>query len=140
MSAEENEDQEIKIRDRRRLSPETGELRKEGEGSEVSSPPSSTEQAETKAESAPASTSQPEVTFPGFILGLSSQVMMYLGEVPDPQGEGPMKDLVAARHLIDIIGLLKDKTTGNLEKDEEQLIEHILFDLRTKYVESTKNN
>ena len=134
MSAEEKEDQEFKVQDRRRLSPETGELRKEGEDAKVSSEP-----AETKAESAPTSSSLPEVTFPGFILGLSAQAMMYLGEVPDPQGGGPTKDPVAARQLIDIIGLLKDKTTGNLEKDEEQLIERILFDLRTKYVESTKN-
>ena len=63
---------------------------------------------------------------------------MCLGEIPNPQDGKPYQDLPAARQLIDILGLLKHKTLGNLENNEVQLLDHILFDLRMKFVESVK--
>ena len=82
--------------------------------------------------------SLPEITFSSFILGLSTQALMYLGEIASPQGDKPTVDLASARQMIDVLGVLEKKTSGNLEKDEEQLLDSMLFDLRMKYVQLAK--
>ena len=77
----------------------------------------------------------PEINFPTFVISLSTQALAHLGEIPDPVAGAIQVDLGAARQLIDILGMLKDKTAGNLDGDEATLLEHALFDLRMKYVE-----
>jgi hypothetical protein len=79
-----------------------------------------------------------EMTFGTFLVGLSTQALMLLGDIPDPQTGKPERDLVGAQQLIDIIGMLEQKTRGNLDRDEAQLIEAILYELRMKYVERAK--
>jgi Domain of unknown function (DUF1844) len=79
-----------------------------------------------------------EITFGTFLVGLSTQALMHLGDIPDPQTGKPEQDLVGAQQLIDIIGMLEQKTRGNLDRDEAQLIEAILYELRMKYVERAK--
>lgn len=64
--------------------------------------------------------------------------MHHLGEAPDPVTREPIVDLPLARHTIDVLGVLRDKTKGNLDDDEQRLLETLLFDLRTKYVEIVK--
>ncbi len=62
---------------------------------------------------------------------------MHLGEIPDPVAPaGP--DLSAAKQMIDLLGILRDKTTGNLEPAEEQLLSSMLYDLRMRYVEVSR--
>jgi Domain of unknown function (DUF1844) len=80
----------------------------------------------------------PEMTFDTFLVGLSTQALMLLGDIPDPQTGKPERDLVGAQQLIDIIGMLELKTRGNLDRDEAQLIEGILYELRMKYVERAR--
>jgi hypothetical protein len=63
---------------------------------------------------------------------------MHLGDIPDPQTGRPEQDLVAAQQLIDIIGMLQQKTRGNLDREEGQLIDAILYELRMKYVERAR--
>ena len=48
------------------------------------------------------------------------------------------KDLVAAKQLIDILGVLDDKTKGNLDAAEAALLTNVLYDLRLKYVEQAR--
>ena len=79
-----------------------------------------------------------EMTFGTFLVGLSTQALMLLGDIPDPQTGKPERGLVGAQQLIDIIGMLELKTRGNLDRDEAQLIEAILYELRMKYVERAK--
>jgi Domain of unknown function (DUF1844) len=79
-----------------------------------------------------------EITFGTFLVGLSTQALMQLGDIPDPQTGKPEQDLVGAQQLIDIIGMLELKTRGNLDRDEEQLIEAVLYELRMKYVERAR--
>jgi hypothetical protein len=76
-----------------------------------------------------------EITFATFIVGLSTQALLHLGEIPDPATGEHLRDLAGAQQLIDILGMLQAKTRGNLAADEQHLIEAILFDLRMKYVE-----
>ena len=82
----------------------------------------------------------PEINFPSFILSISSSALFHFGEIPDPVSGKQERNLPMAKQTIDILGILKEKTNGNLTKDEEQLLDHLLHDLRLKYVqESTKS-
>jgi hypothetical protein len=53
---------------------------------------------------------------------------------------GVARDLGAARQIIDILGILREKTRGNLDRGEEKLLEEILYDLRIRYVEAVKKD
>ena len=80
----------------------------------------------------------PEVNFSSFLLSLSSSTLLHLGEIADPQTGGKKKDLALAKQSIDIISLLKDKTKGNLIQEEEKLLEHLLYDLRMRFVKASE--
>src|SRR5439155_531387 len=54
------------------------------------------------------------VTFSTFVLGLSTQALLHLGEIPNPMTRALERDLVAAKHVIDILGILREKTRSNL--------------------------
>jgi hypothetical protein len=80
----------------------------------------------------------PRVDFATFILSLSHSALMHLGEAPNPETGKMEKNLMLARQTIDLVGMLEDKTKGNLSGDEERLVGQILFDLRMRYVEISK--
>ena len=80
----------------------------------------------------------PSLDFATFILSLSHSALMHLGEVPDPETNLTRVDLGLAKQNVDILGLLEDKTRGNLTGDEERLLAQVLFDLRMRYVERSK--
>jgi Domain of unknown function (DUF1844) len=80
----------------------------------------------------------PHVDFSTFILSLSHSALMHLGEAPSPETGKLEQDLALARQTIDLIGMLEEKTRGNLAGDEERLIGQILYDLRIRYVERSK--
>jgi len=93
------------------------------------------EQAWKKEQETP---SLPEVNFSSFLLSLSSSALLYLGEIADPQSGEKKKDLALAKQSIDIIGILKDKTKGNLSEEEEKLLQNLLYDLRMRFVTASK--
>lgn len=72
--------------------------------------------------------------FSDLVVQLATQAAMYLGLVTDPLGPQFPTDLRAARQMIDIISMLKEKTAGNLTPDEGVLLERVLTDLRMQYV------
>ncbi|MFP4213026.1 MAG: DUF1844 domain-containing protein [Desulfohalobiaceae bacterium] len=77
----------------------------------------------------------PQVDLNTFILSLGSSVLAHLGEVPDPSTGQTNQNLELARHTIDILGVLEEKTQGNLTPDEDNLLKNLLFELRMKYVQ-----
>ncbi len=79
-----------------------------------------------------------EIDFGTFVLSLGSSVLVHLGELSGPGEEAPHRDLALAKQTIDILGMLHDKTKGNLTAEEARLLEHLLYDLRLKYVEAKK--
>ncbi|HXR25889.1 MAG TPA: DUF1844 domain-containing protein [Candidatus Binataceae bacterium] len=141
---EEEKSKGFKVEDRRRFSAE-GELKPEHRGAEATPapapPPSAAAPSAQPTSAAPheAAAAPDEITFATFMVGLSTQALMHLGEIRDPQDEEAGVNLVAAQQLIDIVGMLKDKTRGNLDHNEEALIEAILFELRMKYVERSRH-
>ncbi len=74
------------------------------------------------------------VSFSSFVISLAQSAMMHLGEVPDPATGQPAVDLPLARNTIDLIGLLKQKTEGNLDAEEQRLVETVLYELRTRWL------
>ena len=74
--------------------------------------------------------------FSTFVLSLASSAMVNLGVVEDPAGANAEPDLVAARQLIDIIGVLEEKTRGNLSESEDKLVKSLLYDLRVQYCDA----
>ena len=140
MASEEGKQTEGKgftVQDRRRFSPETGEARQDA-------PEQTAAQAVAeKAQAAEASRESqqetlPEINFSAFVISLSTQVLMNLGEIANPINGKVETDVPVAKQMIDILGMLKDKTRGNLNGSEDRLMEDILFDLRMKYVEAVK--
>ena len=77
-----------------------------------------------------------EMTFEKFIASLYMSSLMQLG-LAAPQGEKPVLDLMGARQTIDILGLLSDKTKGNLSDAEQSTLRNILYELRMAYLEVT---
>lgn len=77
-----------------------------------------------------------EMNFEKFVASLYMTTLMQLG-LAAPQGEKPTLDLIGARQTIDILGLLNDKTRGNLTPTEESTIRNVLYELRMAYLEVT---
>jgi hypothetical protein len=76
--------------------------------------------------------------FATFILSLGSSAMVQLGRIPGPGGSTPPVDLPAAKQIIDILGVLEEKTRGNLDESEEKLLQTLLYDLRVQYVDAQR--
>jgi hypothetical protein len=79
----------------------------------------------------------PAIDFATFVLSLATSALYHLGEMPRPEGAAAEKNLPMAKQTIDIVAMLRDKTTGNLTDDEAQLVDSLLYDLRMKYVAAT---
>jgi Domain of unknown function (DUF1844) len=72
--------------------------------------------------------------FSEFLMGIASSAFVYLGMVEHP-GTGKREvDLEAAKESIDMLGMLREKTEGNLTNDEENLFENLLAELRMQFV------
>ncbi len=76
----------------------------------------------------------PKINFATFIFSLNSSVLVQLGLIEDPATGKKAKNLPLAKQTIDILGMLEEKTRGNLTKDEETMLKNILYDLRMIYV------
>jgi len=133
MSEEEIQGQGFIIKDKRTFDAK-GEIKDEPEKTEIRKDEGKEKTKEEKKDSAPL----PEINFSSFLLSLSSSTLLHLGEIADPQSGEKKKDLVLAKQSIDIINLLKDKTKGNLTQEEEKLLEHLLYDLRMRFVKANE--
>ena len=140
--AEEGERREgkgFKVEDRRRFSSETGAPRETVEPVEATRAADEREPPDESGEkTAAASEGLPEISFSAFVISLSTQALMHLGEIANPLSGKMEPDMPVAKQLIDIIGVLREKTRGNLDSGEEKLMEDVLFDLRMRYVEAVK--
>ncbi len=112
---------------------ETGELKTDDTAGEIKK-----EETKKKPSQEPSQIPMPEINFPSLIFSLSSTALFHLGELPDPQTNEKKKDIPLAKHAIDTIAMLKEKTVGNLTGDEEKFIENVLTDLRLRYVKEKK--
>ena len=77
-----------------------------------------------------------EMTLEKFVASLYMTTLLQLG-LAAPQGEKPALDLIGARQTVDILGILSDKTKGNLTAAEESTLRNVLYELRMAYLEVT---
>lgn len=82
----------------------------------------------------------PGIDFSTFLLSLGHSALVHLGVAPEPGGGQMPPDLMMARQTIDLIALLSEKTKGNLTGEEERIVEHLLYDLRSRYVEVARSD
>lgn len=148
MPNEPKDARDVKVVDRRRFTPE-GEPRPDAESAPNPAPASSAPPQEAPpAESAAAQSARRaydrerpprdyKVDFETLVMSLSTSAMYQLGLVEDPARSGIPADLEAARHTIDMLAVIQEKTRGNLTPREQQLLEQVLYELRLAYVSVT---
>lgn len=78
------------------------------------------------------------IDFPTFILSVASAAMMGLGLAPRPDSNKQETDLEMARQNIDLLELIQQKTKNNLTPDEQKLLDRVLYEVRTKFLEVSK--
>lgn len=71
------------------------------------------------------------VSFPSFVVSLAASAMVHLGETADPAGKKEI-NLPLARNTIDVLRILQEKTKGNLDDEEQQLLDSLVEDLGAK--------
>ena len=129
---DEKEKPEFTIRDRRSSSSENTA---EPEEKPSNNKTDDDRQPETKGPDSQQETAPlPELDFASFILSLATTVQVSLGAIPNPQTNLQAQNLPAAKQMIDIINMLKEKTQGNLNNEEQALIDSILYNLRMHYI------
>jgi hypothetical protein len=134
MMEKEEEDPSFRVTDKR-LFNEEGKLRSDVE--EKSEAPESGKGQGSAAAGQPgpdAPGTGARIDFPSYILSYYTQSLVLLGEVPNPYTNKKEEDLDAARHTVDILGMLREKTKGNLAAEEAELLESVLYEVRMKYM------
>ncbi len=79
----------------------------------------------------------PEITFTTFVFSLSSSALAQLGEIPDPFTKKVEQNLPIAQQTIDLLGMLEQKTRGNLSDEEKKTLEAVLYDLRLRFLKAS---
>jgi len=134
-SEEELENQAFKVKDRRRFHPDGTPVETPPEAEKATSPQNTEEKAPPQA----APEEQPHeipADFSSLILSLAAGAQSALGISPHPLTGKPEKNLPQAKYSIDLLGMLQEKTRGNLGPEEAKLLEALLYDLRMRYVEA----
>jgi hypothetical protein len=82
----------------------------------------------------------PPASFEFLLFSLRAQAEMQLGLMHFGEGEKPKPELGLARHTIDMMAVLKEKTKGNLSLEEQRLLENSLTELRYRFVQVTEES
>jgi hypothetical protein len=141
--SEDNDEKGFVIKDKR-IFDETGDVRNEKaedkpkketpekpDISEKEEIPKRTEETGSREEEAQPF---PEINFAGFIFSLHTSALLHFGDFPDPVSNEKSRNLPAAKQTIEILDMMKDKTRGNLDENEEKLLDGILYELKMRYV------
>ena len=76
----------------------------------------------------------PQARFDLFVSGLAMEALIALGDMPHPVTRKQTTNLGQAKYLVDLLGILEEKTAGNLSVDEERLLKDTLYQLRMRYL------
>ena len=132
----------FKVSDRRPFNPD-GTLREDARGEipgvtepepAKQPPPAATAERTIHFDDAPENGEGEASLFSEFLMGIASSAFVYLGMVEHPATGKREVDLDAAKESIDMLGMLRQKTKGNLTSEEENLFENLLAELRMQFV------
>lgn len=87
-----------------------------------------------KTETAGASEEMPQARFDLFVSGMAMEAFIALGDIPHPATRKQAANLPHAKYLIDLLGLLEEKTRGNTTAEEQKLLGDALYQLRMRYL------
>lgn len=137
---DQEKDRGFKVTDKRSAFQEESASAPKEEASQTTEPgpseePQRNQENQTGQSSAPP---LPEANLLTLIFSLYTHVQISLGLVPDPMTQQVHKDLAQAKYNIDLLGVLKEKTQGNLTQEEEQALEQMLYEIRMTYIEVSK--
>jgi hypothetical protein len=134
-------DQEFTVKDHRHFS-EEGQIR-DGSGHQDTENHCCREKVQAgggeSRKACPEQAPLPEVNFATFVFSLSTSALIHLGEIAEPSSRRICRNLPLAKQTIDILGMLKKKTVGNLDAEEDNLLTNLLYELRMKYVTAVKD-
>jgi hypothetical protein len=88
-----------------------------------------------EAKGAPRRGQLPEANFETLISTMATQAMFAMGLIPDPASGQRMQHLDLARHHIDMLGVLEEKTKGNLSEEETTMLSQTAYELRQQYIQ-----
>ena len=88
----------------------------------------------------PTQDQQNELLFMQLVMMFQGMALQNLGKVMNPMTNQIERNLEQAKNMIDILGMLDEKTKGNLNDNEQRLMEHVLFELRMNYVDELKKD
>lgn len=88
----------------------------------------------------PTQDQQNELLFMQLVMMFQGMALQNLGKVMNPMTNQIERNLEQAKNMIDILGMLDEKTKGNLNDNEQKLMEHVLFELRMNYVDELKKD
>jgi hypothetical protein len=131
----EQEEQNFRVTDKRGFHEDVEDRPPEAAAQEESAKTAAPGPEEKSSE--PRTAPRPPIDFPSYILSYYTQGLVLLGEVPNPYTNKKEEDVAAAHHTVDILSMLQQKTKGNLSKDEEQLLDTVLYELRMKFMTKT---
>jgi hypothetical protein len=80
-----------------------------------------------------------EQLFLQLILMFQTAALQQMGKIMNPLTQKVERDLNQAKFSIDILGMIQDKTSGNLTQEEKKFLEHVLFELRMNYLDEVKS-
>ena len=133
----EQEPEKIKVVDKRRFG-STGEKQGDSDESGFKETPTIEKATQAEAKSSEKDQQAPQLDFSSFAMSLATQTMMMLGQIPHPETGELTVHIEAARQTIDILGMLQEKTEGNLSNEESTLSTEILSSLRMAFVNIKK--
>jgi hypothetical protein len=81
----------------------------------------------------------PPASFAGIVSQIMTQTLFYLGELA-PRGSEPVINLDMAKHHIDTLAVLEEKTHGNLTEDEKRMLDNVLYEVRMRYVSTASQH
>ncbi len=80
----------------------------------------------------------PEITFPSLVLSYNTTALFHMGELAHPESGQKVVDLELAKNAIDTLAILQEKTRGNLDSDENELLTRVLYELKMRFVQACK--
>lgn len=99
-----------------------------------------TDPTDSPPEQAAADDGTMPLDFATFVVSLGESAWVHLGLVPNPMTGEKSVEMAAAKQTIDILGILEDKTKGNLNDEEEKLLSSLLYTLRMHFVQSGRTD
>jgi hypothetical protein len=81
-----------------------------------------------------------QTSFLAFVMSLATTAAVHFGDIEDPSVGSAQRNLPAAAQMIELLAMLQQKTQGNLDAEEHQFLDQVLYELRMRFVSLTQES